>query len=37
MKALKAFVKPFEEPQSVKNKNLTSFLFKYNFKKSTGR
>ena len=38
MKALKAFIKPFEEPQRiVKIKNLTRFLFQRNTQKCTGR
>ena len=37
IKALKVFMKPFEAPQrSVKIKNLTKFLFQYNFQKCTG-
>ena len=37
MKGLKAFIKPFEPPKMCENKNLTFFLFQYNFKKYTGR
>ena len=37
MKALKVFIKPFEVPQGTENKNLTQFLFQYNFQKCTGR
>ena len=45
MKAFKAFIKPFEVPQRTfwgtakkyKNKNLTQFLFQYNFQKCMGR
>ena len=38
MKALKAFIKPFESPQgSVKIQIYVNFLFQYNFQKYTGR
>ena len=37
MKALKAFLKSFQAPQRSENKNLSWFLFYYNFLKCTGR
>ena len=37
VKTLKTFIKPFEAPQKkCQNKNLTYFLFQYNFQKCTG-
>ena len=36
MKALKAFIKPFEAPQRSVKINLTQFLFPYSFQKWTG-